>query len=60
MNTDALKAALVALSAQVVTLLVGYGIVNNSQAAKWSALTVSILNAAFLVSHAIHSTVGKK
>jgi hypothetical protein len=55
MNTDALKAGLVATTSQVVALLVSYGIVDNQHAGQWISLTIAIVNAAFLIAHALHS-----
>lgn len=60
MNVAAIKAGSLALVSQGAVLLVGYGIVNNAQAAKWSAITVAILNAVFLVIHAWHAQTEAK
>lgn len=57
--TESLKAAVLALSAQLGTLAVGYGIVNNAQYAKWSALSMALVNVAFLIAHSIHALAKK-
>lgn len=59
MNSDSLKAAILAMAAQVGTLAVGYGIVNNAQFAQWSALSMAIVNFAFLIAHSIHAVAKK-
>lgn len=60
MNATAVKAALLALASQATAILVGYGVLNNAQAGKWTALTAGIVNVTFLISHAWHTQIETK